>query len=234
MKTQCLDFRTGNRPNSGYDSNLISRFAIRWHFKFISNSRYWPRPDFMGWPGPCRYYHPTSPFRVLHSQLSPVVSLRGITESNLKSHYWASWQQHRASYSPIIHFGREFSSTRTPVPAEIAIPCAWQLLLPNLRAIPGKRVPWPAEDAHFGAISLYLACVITLPLKPSSSFSGPWKVSSTLLLCCLLSTVCALSPLRVYDVPQSQSGTCQSWFAQLIFSVTWTQPVCTEVERQAH
>lgn len=52
---------------------------------------------------------------------------------------------------------------------------------------------------------------------------------------CSAQSACALNPLRVYDAPHSQSGTCQSWFARFIFSVTWTCPVCrfTAMERQA-
>jgi len=37
---------------------------------------------------------------------------------------------------------------------------------------------------------------------------------------CSAQSACALNPLRVYEAPQSQSGLCQSRFAQFIFSVT--------------
>lgn len=45
-------------------------------------------------------------------------------------------------------------------------------------------------------------------------------VQATANATCPAQPTCALNPLRVYDTPQSHSGICQSWFAQLISSVT--------------
>lgn len=91
----------------------------------------------------------------------------------------------------------------------------------------------PCRGCSFwGCLPLLSMCYYTA-LAADKFLLGVLHPPGSAKTACPAQPACALSPLRVYDAPQSQSGIHQAWFAQFIFSVTWT---CrsTVMERQTH